>query len=84
MQRALIFVRGKDTEKQRELCEAYARKMNYTIKGTVEKLSQAYDRSTEIDVLITAGVTRISRHKKSFDEIVEMFDEAGVTILIAD
>lgn len=84
MQRALIFVRGKDTEKQRELCEAYARKMNCIIKGTVEKLSQAYDRSTEIDVLITAGVTRISRDKKNFDEIIEMFDEAGVTILIAD
>ncbi len=84
MKRAMIFVRGNDTEKQRELCEAYARKLGCTIKGTVEKLSQAYDRSTEIDVLITAGVTRISRNQKNFLEIVEMFDEAGVTILIAD
>lgn len=84
MKRAMIFVRGNDTEKQREICEAYARKLNYTIKGTVEKISQAYDRSTEIDVLITAGVTRISRNQKNFLEIVEMFDEAGVTILIAD
>lgn len=84
MKRAIIFVRGNDTEKQRELCEAYAKKHGFYIKGVVEKLSQAYDRSTEIDVLITAGVTRISRHKRNFDEVVEMFDEAGVNILIAD
>lgn len=84
MQRAMIFVRGNDTERQREICEAYARKMNCTIKGTVEKLSQAYDRSTEYDVLITAGVTRISRDKKNYDEIIDMFDEMGIQVLIAD
>lgn len=84
MKRAIIFVRGNDTEKQRELCEAYAKKHNLYVKGVTEKISHAYDRSTEIDVLITAGVTRISSNKKNYDEIVEMFDEAGVAVLIAD
>ena len=84
MKRAMLFVKGNDTEKQRELCEAYARKLNCTIKGTVEKLSHAYDRSTEYDILITAGATRISRYKKNFDEIIEMFDEAGIEVKIAD
>lgn len=84
MQRAIIFVRGNDTERQREICEAYAKQHGFYIKGTTEKLSHAYDRSVEIDVLITAGATRISRHKKQFDEVVEMFDEAGVTVLIAE
>lgn len=84
MKRAMLFVRGKDTETQRAICEAYAKKHGFYIKGVTEKLSHAYDRSTEIDVLITAGVTRISSNKKNYDEIVEMFDEAGVAVLIAD
>lgn len=84
MQRAMIFVRGNNIETQLEICEAYAKKHGFNIKGITEKLSYAYDRSVEIDVLITAGVTRISRHKKQFDEVVEMFDEAGVTVLIAE
>ncbi len=84
MQRAMIFVRGNDTERQREICEAYAKRHGFYIKGVTEKLSYAYDRSVEIDVLITAGVTRISRNQKAFLEIIEMFDEAGVTVKIAE
>lgn len=84
MKRAIIYVRGTDTERQRAICEAYAKKHNFYIKGTTEKLSYAYDRSVEIDVLLTAGVTRISRNKKNYNEIIEMFDEAGVTVIIAE
>ena len=80
----MIFVRGNDTERQREICEAYAKQHGFYIKGVTEKLSHAYDRSVEIDVLITAGVTRISRNQKAFLEIIEMFDEAGVTVKIAE
>lgn len=84
MKRAIIFVKGSDTEKQRELCEAYAKKHNIYVKGVVEKLSQAYDRSVEIDVLITAGLTRLGRYKRNYEEVIEMFDEAGVAVIIAD
>lgn len=84
MKRAMLFVRGTDTEKQRELCEAYCKKNNFYIKGTTESLQHAFDRSVEYDILVTAGVTRISRHKKNFDEVVETFDELGITVLIAD
>jgi DNA invertase Pin-like site-specific DNA recombinase len=84
MQRAIIFVRGNDTERQRAICEAYAKRHGFYIKGVTEKLSQAYDRSFEIDVLITAGATRISRDKRNFDKIIEMFDDEGVTVIIAE
>lgn len=84
MQRAMIFVRGNDTERQREICESYAKKHGFTIKGTTESLPHAYDRSVEFDVLLTAGVTRISRNQKNFLEIIDMFDEAGITVIIAE
>jgi len=84
MKRAMIFVRGNDTERQRAICESYAKKHDFTIKGTVERLSAAYDRSTEFDILLTAGVTRISRNQKNFLEIIDMFDEAGITVIIAE
>ena len=84
MKRAMIFVKGKDTEKQRELCEAYARKLNCTIKGTTENLQHAFDRSVEYDILITAGLTRLGRYKKNYEEVIELFDELGIEVKIAD
>lgn len=84
MKRAIIFVKGNDTETQRAICEAYAKKHGFYVKGVVEKLSHAYDRSTEIDVLITAGLTRLGRYKRNYEEVIEMFDEAGVAVIIAE
>lgn len=84
MQRAMIYVRGNDTERQRAICEAYAKQHGFYIKGTTEKLSYAFDRSVEIDVLLTAGATRISRDKRNFDKIIDMFDDEGVTVIIAE
>lgn len=80
----MLFVRGKDEARQKEICEAYAKTHGYYIKGTTDKLQYAFDRSVEYDVLITAGKTRINRHKKQFDEVVEMFDEMGINIIIAE
>lgn len=84
MQRAMLYVRGNDTERQREICEAYAKKNGFYIKGTTESLPQAFERSVEYDVLITAGVTRISRDKRNYDKIIDMFDDEGITVKIAD
>lgn len=84
MKRAMIFVRGKDTEIQRAICEAYAKKHGYYIKGTTDRLPYAFDRSVEYDILLTAGKTRINRYAKQYDEIVEMFDEVGIEIVIAE
>lgn len=84
MQRAIIFVRGNDTERQRAICEAYAKKNGFYIKSTTEKLSHAFDRSVEIDVLITAGATCISGDKRNYDKIIDMFDDEGVRVIIAE
>lgn len=84
MQRAMLYVRGDNTEAQRAICEAYAKKNGFYIKGVTESLPQAFERSVEYDVLITAGVTRISRDKRNFDKIIDMFEDEGITVIIAD
>ena len=84
MKRAMLLVRGKDAEVQRTICEAYAKKNGYYIKGVTDSLSYANDLSTSYDVLITAGKTRISRHQKQYEEAVEMFDEMGIEVIIAE
>ena len=80
----MLFVRGKDAETQRAICEAYAKKNGYTIKRTTDNLPHAFNSSVEYDVLITAGKTRISRYKKNYDEIIDMFDDMGITVIIAE
>lgn len=84
MKRAAIFVRGNNTETQMELCERYAKENGYEVKFTTDKLQNTFERSVEYDVLITAGVTRINRNKKNYDEIINFFDELGINVLIAE
>ena len=80
----MIYIRGNNTETQRAICEAYAKKNGFTVKAVTESLPQAFERSVEYDVLITAGVTRISRDKRNFDKIIDMFDDEGITVIIAE
>lgn len=84
MKRAMLLVKGKDAEKQRAICEAFAKEQGYYIKGVTDSLQYASDMSVTYDVLIAAGKTRISEHKRNYDKVIEMFDEMGIDVIIAE
>lgn len=84
--KAMIYTRGHNAEsiaKQIARCEYYAELAEYDVIGYVDG-NEMFDAIGDIDVLLVADPSRLSRNASEFYNIVSALDADGIRVETAN
>lgn len=84
--KTLIYTRGKDATKQIEICEEYAKENGLLMVGSTDNENEftSLVLSGNIDCVIVAHASRISRRREQYEATEYMLRGFGVKLIAAE
>lgn len=77
MKKAIIYVRGHNQEKQEVFCRVYAMDKGYKVLYTTTDIADV----NNCDILLVSNLSRISRDKFKYYEILKDLKKKGVEVV---
>lgn len=77
MKKAVIYVRGHNQEKQEVFCRVYAIDQGYKVLFTTTNIQDV----NGCEVLLVSNLSRISRDRLEYEEIVSTLKKKGIEIV---
>ena len=77
MKKAIIYLRGHNQEKQEMFCRVYAADKGYKVLFTTTDIADV----NNCDILLVANLSRISRDKFKYYEIMKELKEKGIEVV---